>query len=135
MIFVDTSAWVALYLPGDANETAARTFATQCQERLVTTDYVLDEFLTHLKLRGHHLRAIAVAKSILESRLAVLEWVDEADVIQSLLIFEQYRDKGWSFTDCTSRVVMERLGVKRAFAFDQHFRQFGSVEVVPSILR
>lgn len=40
-------------------------------------------------------------------------------------------DKQWSFTDCTSRVVMERLGIQKVFAFDDHFRQFGTVTVVP----
>ena len=43
----------------------------------------------------------------------------------------RYRDKGWSFTDCTSYVVMERLGIETALAFDDHFRQFGTVTVVP----
>ncbi len=45
--------------------------------------------------------------------------------------FRQFSDKGRSFTDCSSKVVMERLGITQAFAFDQHFRQFGSVTVVP----
>jgi len=26
---------------------------------------------------------------------------------------------------------MERLGIKTAFSFDQHFSQFGTVDVVP----
>jgi predicted nucleic acid-binding protein len=43
----------------------------------------------------------------------------------------RYTDKGWSFTDCTSFVVMQRLGIRRAFSFDDHFRQFGTVTVVP----
>jgi predicted nucleic acid-binding protein len=30
-----------------------------------------------------------------------------------------------------SKVVMESLGVGTVFAFDHHFRQFGTVEVVP----
>ncbi|MEX2015753.1 MAG: hypothetical protein WD873_03880 [Candidatus Hydrogenedentales bacterium] len=46
-------------------------------------------------------------------------------------VFRRYDDKRWSFTDCTIRVVMERLGVTTAFAFDAHFRQFESVTVVP----
>ena len=46
-------------------------------------------------------------------------------------IFQKYADKEWSFTDCTSKVVMERLQISKAFAFDQHFRQFGNVVVVP----
>jgi uncharacterized protein len=46
-------------------------------------------------------------------------------------IFQHFIDKEWSFTDCTSRVVMERLGIPRAFAFDDHFGQFGTVTVLP----
>lgn len=45
--------------------------------------------------------------------------------------FFQFDDKLWSYTDCLSRVMMERLGIVEAFVFDDHFRQFGSVIVVP----
>ena len=45
--------------------------------------------------------------------------------------FEQFDDKSWSFTDCTSKVVMEQRGIRKAFAFDHHFYQFGTVQVVP----
>jgi uncharacterized protein len=45
--------------------------------------------------------------------------------------FEQFDDKNRSFTDCTSKVVMEQLSVRVAFAFDHHFRQFGGIQVVP----
>jgi predicted nucleic acid-binding protein len=134
VIFVDTSAWIALYLPNDFHGAAAKSFVSGVAEPLMTTDYVLDEFLTHLKVRGYHRRAIPVAKAILENQIATLEWVQEADVIRGLLVFEQYQDKGWSFTDCTSRVVMERLGIQTAFAFDDHFRQFGEVDVLPPII-
>jgi predicted nucleic acid-binding protein len=73
-----------------------------------------------------------------------MDWVDQVnhgrlDVIQvtaddlrfSTEIFFKYSDKFWSFTDCTSRVLMERLGIQTAFAFDDHFRQFGTVVVLP----
>jgi len=52
-------------------------------------------------------------------------------VAQAWQVFATYRDKGWSFTDCVSRVVIERLGIATAFAFDVHFRQFGTLTVVP----
>jgi len=43
-------------------------------------------------------------------------------------VFEKFnKDKDWSFTDCTSKVVMERLGIREAFAFDHHFDQMGFV--------
>jgi predicted nucleic acid-binding protein len=35
----------------------------------------------------------------------------------------------WSFTDCVSYAIIERLQIKQAAAFDVHFGQFGIVEV------
>ncbi len=43
------------------------------------------------------------------------------------MVFRRYQDKQWSFTDCTSKVLIERLGIAEAFAFDHHFEQFGTV--------
>ena len=60
-----------------------------------------------------------------------LEWVSRADVANAWKVFSAYREKGWSFTDCISRAVMERLGIATAVAFDEHFRQFGTVTVLP----
>ncbi|HEX9987631.1 MAG TPA: hypothetical protein VGE45_04035, partial [Chloroflexia bacterium] len=57
----------------------------------------------------------------------------EEDILTAWQVFRTYADKEWSFTDCTSKVVIEKLGITHAFAFDQHFRQFGTVAVVPSI--
>jgi predicted nucleic acid-binding protein len=40
-----------------------------------------------------------------------LEWVTRADAENAWKIFSAYQDKGWSFTDCISRAVMERLQI------------------------
>ncbi len=40
-------------------------------------------------------------------------------------IISQYTDKTFSYAGATSFAVMERLGIRKAFAFDPHFRQFG----------
>ena len=63
--------------------------------------------------------------------LAEIHKVTAADLTLAWKTFEQFDDKGWSFTDCTSNVVMEQLGIKVAFAFDHHFHQFGTIQVVP----
>jgi predicted nucleic acid-binding protein len=55
----------------------------------------------------------------------------KADVEQAWVVFDRYRDKDWSFTDCVSFVMMQRLGITKAFAFDDDFRQFGTVTVSP----
>jgi predicted nucleic acid-binding protein len=53
------------------------------------------------------------------------------DVALARQIFFSFDDKQWSFVDCLSRAMMERLSIQRAFAFDEHFRQFGTVTVLP----
>ena len=40
-------------------------------------------------------------------------------------IFARYDTAGFSFTDCVSFVVMEALGIRKAFTFDEHFEVMG----------
>jgi predicted nucleic acid-binding protein len=131
MIFVDTGAWFANVVAGDARHLAASTWFSANNTLLVTSDYVIAETLTLLRARGQASLAISFGETLVSTELASIEYVSEQDFEQAWQIFRDYDDKAWSFTDCTSKVVMERLGIKTAFAFDQHFRQFGSVDVVP----
>ena len=52
MIFVDTGAWHASAVPDDDNHPAARKWLDGNTQALLTTDYVIDELLTLLKIRG-----------------------------------------------------------------------------------
>ena len=133
MIFVDTGAWFAAFVPGDPDHLSARAWLTQNSELLITTDYIFDELLTLLLARNESQRAMRVGEALLHEGIAQLEWVRSEDVEQAFLTFRHYQDKGWSFTDCVSRTVMQRLRVTTAFAFDTHFRQFGGVSVVPTV--
>ena len=45
--------------------------------------------------------------------------------------FEKFSDKNWSFTDCSSKWIIEKLKIKTALTLDHHFQQFGSVLVLP----
>jgi predicted nucleic acid-binding protein len=131
MIFVDTGAWFAAFVPNDPDFAAADAWLAQNQEPLLTTDYVLDELLTLFKVRRELQRGLAVGEKILAGTIARLEWVSPEDVQNAWEVFRKFQDKGWSFTDCISRAVIERLNIQRAFSFDEHFRQFGVVSVVP----
>jgi uncharacterized protein len=55
----------------------------------------------------------------------------EEDIRETWRVYQRFSDKGWSFTDCSSYVVMAKLGISDAFSFDCHFRQFGFVNVLP----
>lgn len=131
MIFVDTSAWFASVVPSDSDYSAASLWVSQNTQPLLTTDYVVDETLTLLRTRGEPLRAITLGEAFFSGALATIYYLTQEDIQQTWQVFRQFSDKNWSFTDCASRVVMNRLGLTQAFAFDRHFRQFGFVNVVP----
>jgi predicted nucleic acid-binding protein len=131
MIFVDTGAWFATFVPRDSDHSAACTWLDQNTKPLVTSDYIIDELLTLLRIRGEGLRALPAGHALLSEAIARIEWVSQQDVRIGWDYFSQHQDKGWSFTDCVSRAVINRLQIRVAFAFDKHFRQFGDLEVVP----
>jgi predicted nucleic acid-binding protein len=131
MIFVDSSAWFAVFSRRNVNHQSAVSTIRSCREQLVTSDYVVDETLTLLRARREHRRAIAVGRRVIEGQWASIVRIDDVDFAAAWSVFRTFADKDWSFTDGTSRVVMQRLGIQRAFAFDNHFQQFGTVTVVP----
>jgi predicted nucleic acid-binding protein len=130
-VFVDTGAWFAYFVRRDPDHQAALQWMKTNRMPLLTTDFVLDELLTLLKLRESHSVAVAAGDTLLHKRVARIERVSEEDFVRAWEVFQQYKDKEWSFTDCTSKVVMERLSLTHAFAFDTHFEQFGTVIRVP----
>lgn len=131
MIFVDTGAWFASVVPSDSDYASASTWLSRNTEPLLTTDYVIDETLTLLKVRGETSRALRLGEEFFRGSLATVYYLTDADVDQTWETFRQYSDKDWSFTDCASRVVIEKFHLTHAFAFDRHFRQFGTITVVP----
>jgi predicted nucleic acid-binding protein len=66
-----------------------------------------------------------LAKSWLMSNVWPVERVTPDDEAKASSIIVQCTDKTFSYTDATSLAVMERLGIRTAFAFDPHFRQYG----------
>ena len=110
VVFVDTGAWIATFVPNDPDHDVANAWLDSDAEPLITTDYVIDGILTLLKRRGEFARAKEIGPSLLAGSVARLEWMTPDDVRRAWEVFATFRDKDWSFTDCTSRVVMERLG-------------------------
>lgn len=131
MTFVDSGAWFALYVPPDPQHGAAVRWLTTNPGPLVTTDYVLDETLTLIRARGQRDIALDFGNDAFSGQLATIHYLTEAEIAAAWAVFHRFSDKDWSFTDCTSKVVMQAHGIGQAFAFDQHFRQFGTVAVAP----
>ncbi len=131
MIFVDIGAWFAATIPRSVHHVEAQSWMQERTSPLITTDYIIDETLTLMRARREPEQALQFGRRIFSGEICTIEYVTTDDIQAAWRLFEQYADKQWSFTDCTTKVVMERLDIKTAFAFDQHFRQFGSVDVVP----
>lgn len=47
--------------------------------------------------------------------------VEPVDLEAAWRILQGFADQDFSFVDCTSFALMERLGIVDAFAFDDHF--------------
>lgn len=131
MSFVDTGAWYAAYVRSDPAHAIVKQLIDNPGERLVTTDFVLAETLNLLQARGEVGRATILGQQILTRQIADLVQVSASDVQKAFVYFSTQHSRGWSFTDCTSFVVMQRLGINRAISLDAHFRQMPGIVVAP----
>jgi predicted nucleic acid-binding protein len=133
-IFIDTGAFIALTDTDDANYQSAKEFYKDAiinGIRFVTTNFVICETLNYLRARISYKIAVAFRENLKKSShfdtVTILPPVEN----ESFAIFKSYSDKDFSFTDCTSFVVMKSLKLTKAFAFDRHFEQFGKFERLP----
>ena len=129
-VFVDTAAWLARITPREAGHGAVATALDEAPGRLVTTNFVLDEVVTLTRMRYGHAAAVRVADALTDSGIADLHRVSADDERDALALFRERPDQRYSFTDCTSFVVMRRLGIDTVLTLDDDFRREG-FRVVP----
>lgn len=135
MVFADTTALASLLIPTDENHKKAKSWLqNNSREPIITTDYIIDELYTLILVRSKSKSwtVSAVNRFLSSDWISELLFVTREDFFQAEQVFLAFQDKGWSFTDCTCKIVIDRLGIPRAFTFDEHFNQFGSLQVVPS---
>lgn len=135
-VFVDTSAHFALLdRRGQRHPEAVaiQNHLIRHRSRLFTTSFVLAE--THALLLNRLGQAIAMAflRAMEISTITVI-WATPADVKHAREVIYRYDDKGFSLTDAISFVVMERLQIPVALAFDHHFAQYGLTVLTPDQL-
>lgn len=132
-VFLDTGAWVAI---ADKKDQYAKTGSKLYTElileksKLITSDLVLVETFNLLSRTIGSTATIQFGNTLKTIAFLKVETITDIDWEKGWSIFEKYDDKSFSFTDCTSFALMERLKIKSAFAFDAHFRQYG-LNVIP----
>ena len=128
VLFVDTAGWMAC---ADASDPAHRKAVAVRDSWLargglfVTSDYVADETLTLLRLRLGIDAAEAWWRQVDGSSRVRWETVSLERADKARGLFFRYRDKVFSFTDCTSFVLMRELKLREALTTDRHFLQAG----------
>ena len=133
-VFVDTAGWMACADRADPVHLAcitARDTAMEAGRLLVTTDFVVDETLTLIRIRLGLAAANAWWQQIDGSARLRWERVEAARFERARHLFFQFRDKDLSFTDCTSVAVMRELKLKVVLTTDHHFEQVG-FELLPA---
>lgn len=123
--FVDTGAWYALLDRNDPDHAEVVQAFQDYRGRLITSNFVFDEAVTLARYRLGWDVARKLGSQLREQRIARMERVTPKDEAAAWSIFDQYRDKRFSFTDCTSFALIQRLELPLSLAIDSDFRSFG----------
>jgi predicted nucleic acid-binding protein len=125
---VDTSAWVALRYRRDQHHVRARAVVHRLNADglgLVTSEWVLAEAVTLLKARGAVEHALALGEAIQAGRLGHLAESTAERRRRAWELFVRYRSLRVGWVDCASFAIMEELGLRQFFGFDDDFVRAG----------
>ena len=128
IVFVDTSAWLALVNRSDSFHFKAkdtRDNLLKDKAKCFVTDFVIVEIANCLSRVPFRSSAIKLISSIKTSGDIELVRIEQEIFDEAWNLYCSHQDKEWSFTDCTSIVVMNRSGISEAFSTDHHFEQAG----------
>ena len=124
-IFVDTGAWFSYFNAADPDHEAVSEVLAEWESRLLTTDYVFDEVVTLVRFRVGHPEARKSGEALRSGDIAALIDVETIDRDAAWKRFVRDQDKVYSYTDCTSFSVMDRIGLTTVAAVDEDFRRAG----------
>ena len=100
---------------------------------LITSDYIIDETLTLIRMRISIDAAEKWWEQINESPRLQIEAITSERAEKARVWFFKWRDKSFSFTDCTSFILMRELKIKYVLTVDKHFIEAG-FNILPGTL-
>lgn len=124
-VFADSFYFFAILNPNDAAHRRALEFASEHDDPIVTTAWVLTELADGLAGTANR-RAFSrlVARLRAEEGNEVVP-ANEDLMARGIQLYDARPDKKWSLTDCISFVVMQDRGITEALTGDHHFEQAG----------
>ena len=132
-IFVDTSVFVSFFNSDDQNHEKAKKImsdiATGKYGEPLTSDYIFDETLTVMLTRTKKLHFAIEAGEYILAAYSIAA-ITQVVLQEAWEIFKNQNQEKMSFTDCTSRVFAENLGIRNIATFDQAFKKIERVTVI-----
>ena len=132
-IFADAVYWIAVANRKDQwNANVMRVMRSLGVPMIVTTEEVLDEFLTHYSGHGSVLRNVAartVEKALSNPLVNVLPQSHQS-FLDGLVLYKARPDKEYSLTDCISMRTRRQEGITEVLTHDDHFTQEGFIKLL-----
>jgi len=125
-IYVDTSAFLAVLNRDDERHAEAKAIWLRLLDDgtpMGTSSYVLLETAAVLQNR----LGLDAVRTFFNAVYPLLEivWVNAELMALAVPLLTTANRRSLSLVDCCSFMAMRRLKIKRAFAFDRHFREQG----------
>ncbi len=133
-VFIDTSGWIALYHKKDKFHEKAIKINKELLDNnyyYITTNFIFDETITALLYKANHSLSVNFGERIQNTENVRIIYITREIENKSWELFKKYSDKEFSFTDCTSFVILQglfedkRVKEVKLFASDNHFCQMG----------
>lgn len=126
-VFIDTGYILALVNENDQHHAEALALSEHYDGRsVVVTDAVLLEIGNALSRMDRN-AAVQIIQDIRNSPGTTVVNLTPELFEAAFALYRRHTDKQWGLIDCVSLVVMRRMGLTSALAFDQHFVQAGFV--------
>lgn len=124
-VFLDTSFILAALSSRDQRHRRAALTATQHGLARITSSLVINETVTLLQMRGRLSQALEFLADAQGKPDLQIVYPDPALQVEAWDLFVRWAGTGASPVDCLSFAIMRRLGIRKAFTFDEHFRTAG----------
>ena len=127
-VFLDTAALLALANKRDTlhqQAKAERNRITAERRAILTTEWVLTEFLNALQRPPARTLAIQMVEQLRQSKQVQILGASTEDWGEGYALYQSRPDKAWSLVDCISIHLCQRQSIREVFTSDRNFTQAG----------
>ncbi len=129
-MLLNTSGLLCLHDGRDRRQSVAANHYQRAQQ-IVTTNYVLTEFVALAQARGvARTNALKILRDLAGAPRVEIAWVDERLHEAAMALLEARLDKDYSLCDAVSFVLMRERQINEALTTDKHFVQEGFVRLL-----